>query len=86
MIYFDKNGNEIRSGMVLRNSRGEEKKVYECSDEFGAANLGFLASNPRFLELHPDWPEEYYPLSQFNLAEYEIVRDEEAADGLYRTE
>lgn len=72
--YFDKNGEEIQAGMTLRNDRGEEKKVYECGDEFGSANLGFMASNPRFLELHPEWPMEYYPLYQFDLNEWEIVK------------
>lgn len=75
--YFDKNGEEILAGMTLRNNRGEEKRVYECGNEFGSANLGFMASNPRFLELHPDWPVEYYPLHQFNLSEWEIVKEEE---------
>lgn len=73
--YFDKNGEEIQAGMTLRNNKGEEKKVYECGDEFGTANLGFMASNPQFLELHPDWPVEYYPLHQFNLGEWEIVME-----------
>ena len=73
--YFDKNGAEILAGMTLRNNQGEEKKVYECGDEFGTANLGFMASNPRFLELHPDWSVEYYPLHQFNLNEWEIVTE-----------
>ena len=73
--YFDKNGEEILAGMTLRGPRGDEKKVYECGDEFGTANLGFMASNPRFLELHPDWPVEYYPLHQFNLNEWEIVKE-----------
>lgn len=73
--YFDKNGAEIKAGMTLRHDDGEEKKVYECGDEFGSSNLGFLASNPRFLELHPEWPTEYYPLHQFNLNEWEIVKE-----------
>ena len=73
--YFDKNGTEILAGMTLHHDKGDEKKVYECGDEFGTSNLGFMASNPRFLELHPDWPVEYYPLHQFNLAEWEIVKE-----------
>lgn len=73
--YFDKNGLEIRAGMTLRHDDGEEKEVFECGDEFGNGNLGFMASNPRFLKNHPDWPVEYYPLYQFNLAEWEIVEE-----------
>lgn len=71
--YFDKNGIEVKAGMILRHDDGEENEVYECGDEFGSSDLGFMASNPRFLEHHPDLPVEYYPLSQFNLAEWQIV-------------
>lgn len=74
--YFDKNGNEIQAGMTLRRDSGEEEKVYDCSDASGTANLGFLASNPWFLQLHPDWATEYYPLSQFDLTKWEIVKEE----------
>jgi len=73
--YFDKNGEEIQAGMTLRGPSGDKKKVYECGDAFGSANLGFMASNPRFLERHPDYPVEYYPLSQFNLADWEIFKE-----------
>ena len=73
--YFDKNGNEILSGMILRHDDGEEEKVYDCSDQCGTANLGFLASSPTFLERHPEWAAEYYTLSQFNLSEWEIVKE-----------
>lgn len=74
--YFDKNSEEIHAGMTLRHDDGEEKKVYECGDEFGTANLGFMASNPRFLKHHPDWPVEHYPLHQFNMKEWEIVKED----------
>lgn len=73
--YFDKNGEEILAGMTLRHNDGEEKKVYECGDEFGTASLGFMATNPDFLKLHPDWPVEYYPLHQFNLSEWVIAKE-----------
>lgn len=73
--YFDKNGAEIFAGMTLRHDDGDVRKVYECGDEYGSANLGFLASNPRFLERHPDWPVEYYPLRQFNLSEWQIIQE-----------
>ena len=71
--YFDKNGIEITAGMTLRHDNGDEDKVYECADEFGNGNLGFLASNPRFLENHPEWAAEYYPLHQFVLSEWQVV-------------
>lgn len=73
--YFDKHGEEIQAGMCLRNENGEVQRVYSCGDECGSANLGFMATNPKFLERHPDWPVEYYPLSQYNLAQWEIVKE-----------
>jgi hypothetical protein len=71
--YYDKNGIEIKIGMILRHDNGEENEVFECGDEFSSTDIGFLATNPRFLKYHPDWPLEYYPLSQFNLNEWQIV-------------
>lgn len=73
--YFDKNREEIHAGMTLRGPNGELEKVYLCGDEFGNTNLGFMATNPEFLKHHPDWPTEYYPLHQFNLDEWEIVKE-----------
>ena len=70
-IYKDRHGNQIKAGMTLRHKDGETKKVYVCSSE--GEDLGFNACNPEFLRRHPDWPEQYYPLYQFDLTEWEIV-------------
>lgn len=75
--YYDKNGNEIKEGMILRHDDGAENEVVECGDGAGSIDLGFAATNPQFIERHPDWQIEYYPLSQFNLAEWEIVEKTE---------
>ena len=74
-LYFDKNREEIQAGMTLRGPSGELETVYECGDELGNINLGFMATNPQFLKYHPDWPVEYYPLYQFELDEWEIVKE-----------
>lgn len=71
--YYDKFGKEIKAGMTLRHNCGDTEKVHECSDSSGIADLGFQASNPWFVKLHPEWAIEYYPLSQFKLSEWEIV-------------
>lgn len=78
--YYDKNGIEIKAGMILRHNDGEENEVFECGDEFGSENLGFLATNPLFLKYHPDYHAEYYPLSQFNLDEWKIVPTDDAKE------
>ena len=72
-LYFDKNDVEIKAGMTLLHDTGEEIVVHACSDVNGNQDLGFLATNPAFLERHPDWPTEYYSLSQVNLSEWQIV-------------
>lgn len=67
--YFDKNGNQIFAGMTMRHNDGELNRVYECGD----GDLGFPANNPKFVERHPNWHEEFYSLQQYNLKEWEIV-------------
>lgn len=59
--YFDKKGNEIVAGMTVRFDDGSEEKIHECGD----GKLGILATNPDFLKNHPDFPEEYYPLTEY---------------------
>lgn len=56
--YFDKYGNEIKKGMVLRHDDGELQEVFE-----GDTEIGFIASKNGSL---------IYPLSEFNLDEWEI--------------
>ena len=74
--YFDRHGKEIKVGMMLRHDGGTMEKVYECGDETGSMGLGFLAIKPRFLERLSNMSVEYYPLHQFNLKEWEIVKGE----------
>lgn len=71
--YFDKNGEEILAGMTLKHEDGTTDFVYSCEDENGKKDLGFNASNEAWLE-RTGRNREIYPLYQFNLKEYEIVK------------
>lgn len=52
MKYFDSQEREIGAGMVLVHEEGEEQEVFACGDD----DLGFSASNPDFLRVHPEAP------------------------------
>lgn len=61
-MYFDKNGNEIRVGMILVHDQGEEWEVCETvSSETEQPDLGLSCSGC-----------EAYPLWQFDMHEWEI--------------
>ncbi len=76
MKYFDKHGTEIEAGMTIRHDSGDTEKVYATVNSCGDDDLGVMATNPVWLERHPDWDIEYYPLNQFNMSEWEIVLKE----------
>lgn len=83
--WFDRNGVEIFNGDTIRNVySNREELVYAChpADSPQMLSLGINASNESFLRLHPGWPREIYPFSQFSfefkngkrlLEEYEKV-------------
>ena len=55
--------------MTIQHDNGEKELVYTCSNENGE-DLGVNATNQRCI-----WaPQVYYPLSQFDLKEWEIVQ------------
>lgn len=65
MEYYDKNGKEIKAGMVLVNDEGEEWEVCEtASSSTEEPDLGFSCNI-----------YEAYPLWQFNLKEWKIQED-----------
>lgn len=72
MEYYDKNGKEIKAGMVIKHDSGDVEKVYPNWD---GDDLGVNATNEQFFENHPnvDMRRQIYPLSQFDLSEWEIV-------------
>lgn len=66
--WFDRNGVELFEGDTIREIySGDEELVYECHPSYDpeALSLGLNASNESFLRLHPDWPREIYPFSNF---------------------
>lgn len=65
--YKDKNGNIIRVGMKLKHDDGDIDEVLSSGDD-----IGFNATNPDFAKNH-DTPQLIYPLSEFNLKEWEII-------------
>lgn len=68
MRYFDKNGKEIKAGMTLKHEDGSLELVYACGED----DLGFNASNLAWLK-RTGQAQEFYPLYQFSLTEWEIV-------------
>lgn len=76
MNYFDKKGNQIRPGMKILMEDGTVEVVYETTDGYGNPDLGINATNKAFLEKHPDWDQEFYSLSSFDLGRDEICPSE----------
>ena len=62
--YYDKHGTEIQAGMLLRHDDGAIERVLEGVNSSGDITLGFEAS-----------ASEIYPLSEFNLKEWEIAAE-----------
>ena len=60
--YYDKHGTEIQAGMLLHHDDGAIERVLEGVNSNGDITLGFEAS-----------ASEIYPLSEFNLKEWEIA-------------
>lgn len=65
--YFDKNGLQIKGGMILIHDDGTEDLVYKTVE----GDLGFNASNEEHVNFNQNC-RELYPLYQFNLKEYKI--------------
>ena len=66
--WFDRNGVELFEGDTIRNVYdGKEERVYAChpSGNPDDVSLGINASNEAFLKLHPEWPREIYPFTNF---------------------
>lgn len=78
--YFDKNGNEIKSGMTILMEDGSSEVVYEIINEDGSHDLGIIANNEVFMQRHPDCEQEYYLLSTFNAQSIEIYQAEKKAE------
>lgn len=75
MKYVDRNGVEIKGGMLLRMSDGSIERVYETTDSNGNPDLGISATNEDYLRRHPDAPREYYSLVSIYLWNVEVCND-----------
>lgn len=76
--YFDKDGKRVRPGdIIVFDGDGTTEKVYLAEGTDGYYELGINASNEAFLERHPEWSRELYPLYQFNPKEYKVVGHED---------
>lgn len=71
--YYDKHGQEINAGMTIRHENGETELVYATVNSYGDEDLGICATNPDYATRHPECDIEYYSLSDFDTAEWEIV-------------
>lgn len=67
--YYDKNNIQIFPDMILEHEDGEQQKIYLSIDN----DLGFNASNEEYIDFN-EMKRELYPLYQFNLKEWKIVK------------
>lgn len=74
-MYVDRNGVEIKAGMLLRMSDGTTELVYDTTDSDGNPDLGINASNEDFLCNHPDACREYYSLSNYDMGDIVVITE-----------
>ena len=71
VLYFDKNGKEIKDGCNIKYPDGTVKKVYLTESE----ELGTDATNPLWIESGRAVPCQFgiYPLEEYETNEVEVV-------------
>lgn len=70
--YVDKHGKKIEADMLISLGGKAPELVLLCEDD----NLGVNASNPAYLEAHPEARQESYPLSEFASDDIEIIKED----------
>lgn len=70
--YVDKYGQKIEADMLISIGGEAPELVLLCGDD----NLGVNASNPAYLESHPETRQECYPLSEFASNDIEIIKED----------
>ena len=70
--YVDKHGKKIEADMLISIGGKAPELVLLCGDD----NLGVNASNPAYLEAHPEARQECYPLSEFASNDIEIIKED----------
>lgn len=73
--FLDKHGHEIKAGMTIQHDNGETEKIYAVTGAYGDESLGVIATNPEYLKHHPEHNIEYYDLTNFDLSEWEIIKE-----------
>lgn len=74
--YRDQHGRPIKAGdKLIYVIDGTVEEVFACGDD----DLGVNASNPDYLAANPNAPEECYPLHQFDLRDWRVLRKGEEA-------
>lgn len=67
-VYRDK----VEADMLISIGGKAPELVLLCGDD----NLGVNASNPAYLEAHPEARQECYPLSEFASNDIEIIKED----------
>lgn len=80
MQYFDKNGVEIKAGMIIRMEDGSLELVYDTTDSYGNPDLGINASGEEYLERNPCTCREFYSLCNFDMRYTEVVDEQTQAE------
>lgn len=75
--YKDKHGAVIKEGDEIMHKGGQLGFVVACSGPDGE-DLGISASNQDYMDAHPQAEEQFYPLSEFFLSDWEIVQPDPA--------
>lgn len=70
--YVDKHGKKIEADMLISIGGKAPELVLLCGDD----NLDVNASNPAYLEAHPEARQECYPLSEFASNDIEIIKED----------
>ena len=69
---YDLDGKKIEADMLISIGGKAPELVLLCGDD----NLGVNASNPAYLEAHPEARQECYPLSEFASDDIEIIKED----------
>lgn len=74
--YYDKNGELIKPHMLLKHIDGDVDFVYKSDDN----DLGFNATNRKCKFAYSAISIKLYPLSQFDLKEWEIIKKSDLSE------
>ncbi len=76
MKYADKNGVTVKDQDLLQHDDGSVYRVHPCyNGGSGEDDLGIPANNEEFRKNHPDTPDMFYPLHQFDMKEWQVISE-----------